>query len=765
MAKRYENHMTHVTRREFLRMAGLMGGASLFAGCNLFDQAGPVPRYIEGAPGVDPVETLQGIENIYTVCGLCPGNCGIRCRIAGGVLVKIDGSPYNPISTAAALPFDTRLDEAALHGGSVCAVGGSGVQTLYNPFRVARPLKRVGPRGSSKWKALSWEQALREIVQGGNLFGEGKVEGLGEIKASREGLGFLAGRIDWGAEMFLKGFISSFPGARLFRDREVMLNRIAPEAAEAVFGPGTGPVTADYRLARFVLSFGDAPLDSGAPLVSLARDIADARVRSSGFQWTVVDPRLSTSASKADQWLPIIPGKDMDLALGIMRALADNFADAAKFPAEGLKQIVESRTLQDYANACGISSENINRVAQHMAEAGPAAAAIPGKGVTAQPNGLETAKAVLTLNLMVGSSPGTGGLTDQRDDFLKEAEKKLLNGSEHNDEPVEYGPAVKALIQWRADPVYQAPDKAEAFFNNRQKVPLFIAIDHAITETSALADYILPDTTYLERWDICASPPSVTEPGIGVRAPVVGSVDPKTKRYFPIIPQAKLMEHILTEMGAKLELTGSQAAASKDFESAWSRCQEAFSALLEAMKSAGFPVSGSKQDLTRVLERGGIFAPRNKTNQAQEVRSSANQYKPPAVIPNYAESPAHPDSLEIITYTLPFHRTPPSGLNKWLLEVMPENRVIINNKDARKLNIHQHDQVVIETLDGKTKLLCKALVAPGIRPGVIAVANGFGYKQAGARQQTIDNKTKTAEPALAAGVNPVEMSRQRVKVR
>jgi len=757
--------MTHVTRREFLRLAGLMGGASLFAGCNMFDQAGPVPRYIEGAPGVDPVETLQGIENIYTVCGLCPGNCGIRCRIAGGVPVKIDGSPYNPISAAAALPFDTPLEEAALHGGSVCAVGGSGIQTLYNPFRVARPLKRVGPRGSSKWKALSWEQALREIVEGGNLFGEGKVEGLGEIKASREGLGFLAGRIDWGAEIFLKRFISGFPGAKLFRDREVMLNRIEREASDAVYGRGTGPVTADYRQARFVLSFGDAPLDSGAPLVSLARNIADARVRSSGFQWIVADPRLSTSGSKADRWLPVIPGKDMDLALGIMRALADNFADATNFPAESLKQIVESRTLKHYADACGISSENIIRVARHMVEAGPAAAAIPGKGVIAQPNGLETAKAVLTLNLMVGSSPGTGGLTGRRDDLLKQAEKKLLNGSAPNDEPAEYGSAVKALIQWRADPVYQAPDRAEAFFNNRQKVPLFVAIDHAITETSALADYILPDTTYLERWDICASPPSVTESGIGVRTPVVGTVDPRTRRYFSIIPQAKLMEDILTEMGAKLGLTGSQAAGSKDFKSAWYRRQEAFSALLEAMKIAGFPVSGSKQDLTRVLERGGIFAPRNKTNQAQEVQSSPNQYKPPAVIPNYAESPAHPDSFELITYTLPFHRTPPSGLNKWLLEVLPENRVIINNTDARKLNVHPHDQVIIETLDGKTKLQIKALVAPGIRPGVIAVANGFGYKQAGARPYSVDDKQQTAESALAAGVNPAELSRQTVKVK
>jgi anaerobic selenocysteine-containing dehydrogenase len=86
--------MAYVTRREFLRLAALMGGASLFAGCSLFPEDAPVPQYIKGAPGVDPLETLPGISNVYTVCGLCTGNCGICCRVAQETLVKIDGNPF-----------------------------------------------------------------------------------------------------------------------------------------------------------------------------------------------------------------------------------------------------------------------------------------------------------------------------------------------------------------------------------------------------------------------------------------------------------------------------------------------------------------------------------------------------------------------------------------------------------------------------------------------------------------------------------------------
>jgi len=142
--------MKNLTRREFIRIAGLMGGVSLFAGCQLLKQDAPVPEYITGAPAVDPLETLLGVENVQSVCGLCAGNCGIRCRVAQGALVKIGGNPFNPIAAAEPLPFDTPLDKSLTHGGSVCAIGGSGIQTLYDPFRVAKPLKRVGPRGSGK---------------------------------------------------------------------------------------------------------------------------------------------------------------------------------------------------------------------------------------------------------------------------------------------------------------------------------------------------------------------------------------------------------------------------------------------------------------------------------------------------------------------------------------------------------------------------------------------------------------------------------------
>lgn len=745
-----------------MRLAGLMGGASLFAGCHLFAESGPVPEYIAGAPDVDPVETLAGVEVKYTVCALCPGNCGIACRVAAGNLVKIGGNPYSPVATGKPLPFGTRLKESLTHSGSICAIGGSGVQTLYNPFRVARPLKRVGPRGSGKWKALTWKQAIAEIVEGGNLFGEGEVKGLKELKEAKRGVAVLVGHPDWGSLTFLKRFVGSFPGAALLRDRGAVLEWAARTAADSVFGQGTGPVAVNYGSARSVLSFGDAPLDSGVPIVSIAREIAAARVDHVGFNWAVIDPRLSTSASKADLWVPVIPGKDRELILGIMRSIAEDHGTRIATPSKPLENPFMRSSVEDYARQAGVPSVTIRRLARMMADEGPRSAAMPGRGILAQTGGLETAQMVLALNLMVGSSPKTGALVARSEGFLRSAEKKLLGGNNSDAEPRLYGDPVEALVLWRSDPVYDDPGSASGYFGDRSKVPLFVAIDHEITETSALADYILPDTTYLERWDICASPPSVSQPGFSVRMPVVGAFDSQSKRYLPIIPEARLMEEVVLNLADALELPASKSSKTRGRNRTWAYYESALSAVLESMKETGFPVESSKAFLREVVLRGGLFAAKKQSTQETKPAARTSTFGPILMEPADTTPGPEADALQLITYSLPFHRSPNASLNSWLLEILPENKLLINSTDARKRNIADREEVMLQSLDGKTKLKCKAQVVPGIRPGTVALARGFGYTQAGARPYTIGDATTEPEKARGVGVNPAGLTKVKV---
>jgi anaerobic selenocysteine-containing dehydrogenase len=818
--------MTHVTRREFLRLATIMGGASLFAGCSLLGENAPVPEYIAGAPGADPIETLAGVKTVNTVCGLCPGNCGISCRVAQGTLVKIGGSPYHPISANPPAPFNTPLDKAVLMGGSVCAIGGSGVQTLYDPFRVARPLKRVGPRGSGKWVALTWDQAIKEILEGGDLFGEGTVPGLKSIKDSGSGLSILTGRADWGSSTFLNRFLAAFPGAVWLKDRSTIAEDRAIEAADKVFGPGSGPVAADYRSARTLISFGDAPLDSGVPLVSIAREIADARVDNSGFQWAVVDPRLSTSGSKSDLWVPVIPGKDLQLALGIMRSLTDRYP-AIQSPPEPLKKLSSAGSVSAFADACGVPEVVINRLADMLVQGGKRSAAIPGRGIFSGENGTEAGAAVLALNAMVGSVPGSGGLSRRNDPYLDETLRRISGGHEHKADSA--GGATKAMILWQTDPVYDdlsvaggpapmggqmmppppglppvcgpaatdysqlkeeivpvpaqlrkvrvvapylAGVNAPTRLSNVSDLPLLVAIDHQITETSALADYILPDTTYLERWDVCVPPASVTMPGVGLRCPAVGSMDPTTRQYFPIIAETRIMEDIVIDVAKKLQLPGfgeAVPAGTKPLNTAWDYYRQLFSELLQAMKDSGFPVSPDR-DLATVMEQGGLFSADVKilAKKSENTAPGKPRYWPIKAPAQGVVSPTD-DGLLLISYALPFHRSPDSGVNSWLLEVLPQNTLLINSVDARKLGLRQGDAIVIDSLDGKVRVQGKAQILGGIRPGVVALARGFGYRQAGAARQVIGNTALSRDKTRSAGVNAAAFASEtgptRVKVK
>ena len=120
-------------------------------------------------------------NQIYSVCQQCNTNCGIKVKLVDGMVAKIDGNPYSPWTLTPHIPYKTPLADAATIEGSLCPKGQAGIQALYDPYRLVKVLKRAGKRGENKWKTISFDQAIKEIVEGGNLFGEGQVEGLKDI--------------------------------------------------------------------------------------------------------------------------------------------------------------------------------------------------------------------------------------------------------------------------------------------------------------------------------------------------------------------------------------------------------------------------------------------------------------------------------------------------------------------------------------------------------------------------------------------------------
>lgn len=322
-----------VSRRTFLKTTGALTGAVAFGSTLFVENAAKAENF--GNPVL--VETDDNVVVKYTTCLGCHNGCGIRCKIVDGILVKIDGNPYHPNNLEPHLPYGTDPDEAKLIPGKACAKGMSGMQVLYNPLRIQQPLKRVGSRGSGQWEAISWDQAFAEIANGAD--GRPGLKELrdleNDIDPNAPELGkrvnqvvFSGGRNQHGQKEFTDRFWGDIYGTINKRHDHTSICETSHHVAYAlVTGKGMGESgktkgSTDLPNCEFVLWFGSDPMAANFPFVAQSRKLIN--MLDNGGKLAVVDPRFNVSASKANWWLPIIPGTDAALALAIGRHIVEN---------------------------------------------------------------------------------------------------------------------------------------------------------------------------------------------------------------------------------------------------------------------------------------------------------------------------------------------------------------------------------------------------------------------------------------------------------
>jgi anaerobic selenocysteine-containing dehydrogenase len=151
----------------------MAGGALLGAGL-VTSQASaartPDAAVLNSGRADAPYELGRPENALYTACLQCNTGCGIKCKIQDGIVSKIDGNPYNPWTMLPHLDYATPVEAAAAVDGSICPKGQSGLQSAYDPYRLRKVLKRAGQRGDNQWVSIPFDQAIREICDGGKLF-------------------------------------------------------------------------------------------------------------------------------------------------------------------------------------------------------------------------------------------------------------------------------------------------------------------------------------------------------------------------------------------------------------------------------------------------------------------------------------------------------------------------------------------------------------------------------------------------------------------
>jgi len=360
-----------VTRRDFVKTTALVGGSIAMAG-SLPALARMVGNVVEpSAAMASSAYPLNDPENtIYSICLSCHTACSIKAKIQDGVLVKVDGNPFSPMNLLPNLAETTPLAAAAKEDAKICPKGQSSVQIAYDPYRIRKVLKRKGARGAGSWESIDFNQFIDEVVNGGDIFGEGPVDGLKDIYKLRDAdlskelaadtdavvggemtvaefkekhaahldllidpdhpdLGpvnnqfiFLGGRVEHGRKELAKRFLSDGFGSVNFYLHTTICEQSHHIAFKQMTN-GKDHMKPDLLSAEFVIFFGTGAFESNFGPTPMAEQVTDSLVRNK-FKYAVVDPRLSKTAAKAWRWVPVQPGGDGALAMGMIRWIIDN---------------------------------------------------------------------------------------------------------------------------------------------------------------------------------------------------------------------------------------------------------------------------------------------------------------------------------------------------------------------------------------------------------------------------------------------------------
>jgi anaerobic selenocysteine-containing dehydrogenase len=619
---------------------------------------------------------------------MCPASCGILGYLEYGKVVNIGGNPLDPNSR-----------------GRLCAKGIAGLNHLYNPDRIPSPLRRVGKRGEGRWKQISWDEAFDEITLR-----------LKALQAEKQHHDFvLRNTWDLSSNDLAWRFASAFDSSTTFH-HAVLESPNGAFAIHDVAGHSMG--VGDVAHARYVLNFGANPYESHYLYVPFIQRLVDARINL-GAKLVTFDVRISQTAGKSDEWFPIIPGTDGAVALAMAYVIAS----------EGLwnKEFIEQRTNTSPAKLLrhlsaytpkkaeamsGVRASEIKRIALEFASAKPSVA-IGGGGALKHVNGTSNQRTILLLNAVVGSLDTKGGFIFPQSYLFDTPDPKPPKSRRMNPESqnlfvrISRGTQPLGVLMTHMDnPVYGGPNSKliSHVLQDEGKVPFHVSMDPFLNESNLYADLVLPEATYLERWDLLSPPPMEGIPYIALRQPIA-------KPMGQSLPFSEVLIELAHRVGNGME---------RYFR--FGRMEHYIEAMIRKI-----PKLVDAGGIDFLMDKGIWVDPEMKPER-KKLRTSSGRFEFEPFLPTYSPIPHHQHLREsefhLITFQWNVHCYAQTANCKWLAEIVHRNPLWINEEAAKKMSLSNGDRVRVTSSLGS--IVTPVLVTQGIHPRVVALSDSLG---------------------------------------
>ena len=689
-----------LNRREFIKLSSLLAAGSIVPPMLL---SGCASRRL---PGTGKLAATP------TVCDICFWKCAGTVHVEDGLPWKVVGNDDDPHST-----------------GRLCTRGTGGLGAYEDRDRLRQPLLRVNQNGKQIFKPVTWDEAFGFIA--------GKMQTIAD-KHGRDRLALLAhGSGGSHFERLLQAY-----GSHAYAHPSFAQCRGPREVAFGLtYGEGVGsPDRTDMEHSRCVVLVGShigENLHNGQVQTLIDAIKQDATL-------ITVDPRFSVAASKSKYWLPIKPGTDIALLLAWINVLINEGLYDRDYVARytiGLEQL--TRHVQPFNPEwayleTGLDPKLIRDTAHAMAASAPATLVHPGRHVTWYGDDTQRERTIAILNALLGSWGRKGGFYIQEKVDLPaypvpepakpETDWKAIVQPEFPLAPTGIsqkimqacaGPEAhfKGLFVYGTNLPHTIPDIKATLEAAADNLDLFVVIDTLPAEITGYADVVLPECTYLERYDDLRNSPERV-PSVALRMPA-----------FEPRHETKPAWWIAKQLAGRLEL--GEYFPWDDYADVLDWQLKQVGSSLKEMQTVGVKRYPRKTPLYFADRQDIRFQTPSGKIELYSRTLAEHGYDP---LPVYTAPEKPAESYYRLNYGRgPAHTFGRTTNNPLLFELMPENAVWINPRVASQWQLKNGDYVQLKNQDGVISNKVRVRVTERTGANAVFMVHGFGHTARGLR--------------------------------